>query len=132
MSADGRWVAFQSYAVNIAGNSAGLFVTAAEPPVVDAISPSSIARGATATVVITGDYFTPEATVRAGTQPGGESAATVNSFQYVSPTEIHASVTVHSDAPTGALYLLVGVPGLAPGAYSSTGTCAASACPAIQ
>ena len=97
ISADGRYIAFPSVATNLvpgATNGQLNVVVRANPePTVSAIAPSTLSRGATTPVTITGTGFIPGALVTIdGTN------ITVSNVHVVSPTTITANVTVDSNA----------------------------------
>ncbi len=119
---DGRYVALTSGATNLVGNDTNakldVFVTAIPQVVVQSVSPNSVARGATATLTVTGDGFRPSPTVDAGT------GVAVTSVTYVSEHELTILITAQNSAPTGARYVTVTNTGTGPGtAAGSSGLC---------
>jgi Tol biopolymer transport system component len=120
MSHDGRYVAFTSTAADLVdddgttgANGADIFIRAVSTPTVSSVAPSSLARGATATLTLTGTGFFPGSAVSL-TALGGPGV-TVNSVTVVSETTIQVSATAAPDAPTGARTVAVFKPGTGPG-----------------
>src|SRR3954469_4027461 len=99
ISADGNYVAFasrdplQSYDTNNHPDVYERFVGA--QPIVTAISPSSVARGSTTTLTVTGTGFTQRCSVML---PAGVSLA---SIQWQSSKKVIVTVSVSATAPTG-------------------------------
>jgi hypothetical protein len=99
ISADGNYVAFasrdplQSYDANNHPDVYERFVGA--QPLVTAISPSSVARGSTTTLTVTGTGFTQRFSVML---PAGLSLA---SLQWQSSKKVTVIVSVSATAPTG-------------------------------
>ena len=121
ISADGRYVAFVSFASDLVGGDGNsfpdIFVRAVVTPTVDSVTPATVARGTTPTLTLTGTGFFPGAEVSANAWgPGG---VTVNSVTVVSETELNASVSVDSDAPTGERNVSVFNPGTGPGVLAT-------------
>jgi Tol biopolymer transport system component len=124
ISANGRYVAFYSYASNlVAGDTnhaADVVVRANPEPAVTGITPSSLPRGATTPVAIAGSGFITGASV---VIDGNDH--TVSNVHVVSPTEITANVTVDSDAALTARNVWVELPGTGPGfGAGALGVCA--------
>jgi Tol biopolymer transport system component len=122
MSGDGHYVAFDSDATNLVPGDAGrffdVFVRAVVTPTVDSVTPSSLARGTTATLTVTGSSFF------SGAQAFIESGVTVNSVTVLSETQLEVSVSVAADAPTGTRHLAVWNPATGPGgAATGFGLC---------
>jgi Tol biopolymer transport system component len=126
ISADGRYVAFSSKAKDlVAGDTTGggeeaptdVFVRAVVTPTVDEVTPATLARGSTTTLTVTGTGFFSGA--KLSTTAFGPAGVVVRSVTLISETELRASVTVASDAPTGTRTVLVFNPGTGPGALAT-------------
>ena len=127
ISADGRYVALQSYASNLVtgdtNNRADVIVRANPQPVVTGITPSNLPRRTTTSVTITGSGFVADAFV---VIDGHDH--TVSNAHLVSPTEITADVSVDADATLSARSVWVELPGTGPGAIAGAlNVCAACA-----
>jgi Tol biopolymer transport system component len=124
ISADGRYVAFVSAAPDIVGKDTNkhddVFVRAMPEPNPTAVAPSTIARGGTTTVTITGSYFFADARVKiSGT------GVQVLSTTRVDENTVTADLAAASDAAPGTRNVTVSIPGTGPGAATgATGTCA--------
>jgi Tol biopolymer transport system component len=124
ISADGRYIAFESNAQNlIVGHTAyweQVYVRANPQPTLTAVVPELLPRGATTPVTLTGTGFHPGAVLIV--LGGGVAAANVT---VVSPTELTAALTVESGATAGSRSVLVGVKGVGPreGAFDAWGVC---------
>jgi hypothetical protein len=75
------------------------------------VTPNTVARGATATLTVTGTGFLSGARAFPYTGDG----ITVNSVAVISETALEVSVSVAGDAPTGTRHLVVFNPGTGPG-----------------
>jgi Tol biopolymer transport system component len=117
ISADGRYVTFHSSASNLVGGDGNgtfdIFVRAVGVPTVDSITPATIARGATGTLLVSGSGFLSGAHVFPSAF--GPDGLHVNSVTVLSETKLEMSVTVDADAPTGARNVMVWNPGTGPG-----------------
>jgi Tol biopolymer transport system component len=120
MSHDGRYLAFASTAADLVdddgtagANGADIFVRAVSTPTVSSIAPSSIARGATVQLTITGKGFFPGSLVSLAAFGG--PGVTVNSVTVVSETSIVIEATAAPDAATGARTVAVFRAGTGPG-----------------
>jgi Tol biopolymer transport system component len=117
ISADGRYVAFDSLATNLVANDgtafSDVFVRAVVTPTVASVTPASVARGSATTLTLIGTGFFPGAKVSANAfGPGG---VTVNSVTVISETELEANVSVDVDASNGDRNVSVFNPGTGPG-----------------
>jgi len=122
ISADGRYIAFESYASNLVPgdtNNAIDVVVRANPVVtVSGIAPSSAPRGAPRNVTITGRNFRPGVIVNAGND------VTLSSVVLVNETTVTAKLTPAPGAATGARNVIVAAPGTGPGWLAgSAGLC---------
>jgi Tol biopolymer transport system component len=112
VSGDGRYVAFESVGTNLVADdtnaSMDVFVRANPQPTIATVAPTSLARGGTTTVVVTGSGFIEGVVVDAG-----EGAAAI--VTAVSPTAVTAEVTVDAAAAPGPRTLLVLLLGTGPG-----------------
>lgn len=122
VSADGRFVAFESAAGNLGeapGTSAGdIRIGRAAEPVIDDIAPGRVGLLETRDLTVTGRNFEPSSTAAS---LGG---VVVNSTTYVSSTEIIVNVTATVAAATADFHTVhvvsPGVPGSAAGAHTAT------------
>ncbi len=107
------------YAAPGAGNVAQAFAQTTQPvPVVSAVKPSSIARGASNLVLtINGSFFAAGSVV---TPPTG---VTVDTTTFVDPNTLQVTVHVAPGAPTGPGGVTVAVPGGLGLDYGSLGSC---------
>ncbi len=112
ISADGRYVGFESQATNLVtgdGTSGVLgqdvFVRAVVTPTVESDTPSEVARGDSATLTVTGSGFLNGTRVTANVFT--TDGVVVNSVVVNSETEIEVAVSVNLDAPTGERNLIV-------------------------
>ncbi len=125
ISGDGRYVAFDSYGPGIVGNdennTSDVFVRAFPEPNPIAVAPSTIARGATTTVTITGSYLLSGATVKISGS-GVQVVATTR----VDENTVTADLLVGGDAAPGSRDVTITLPGTGPG----VGTGAAATCAA--
>jgi Quinohemoprotein amine dehydrogenase, alpha subunit domain III len=94
-----------------------VFVRAVVTPTVDEVTPATLARGSTTTLTVTGTGFFSGA--KLSTTAFGPAGVVVRSVTLISETELRASVTVASDAPTGTRTVLVFNPGTGPGALAT-------------
>ena len=124
MSHDGRYVAFTSTANDLVDddgttgtNGADIFVRAVSTPTVSSVTPSTIARGATVQLTITGKGFFPGSFVSLTAL--GPEGVTVNSVNVVSETTIEVSATAAAETATGARTVAVFKPGTGPGALAA-------------
>jgi Tol biopolymer transport system component len=120
ISADGRYVAFESTANNlIVGDSNepsgvfDVFVRAVGEPAVESVVPAEVVRGTTATLTVTGSGFLPGAHV--WMEAFGLEGVTVTAVNVLSETRLEASVTVDPVAPIGQRHVVVWNPGTGPG-----------------
>ncbi len=124
LSGDGRYVAFMSGASDIVNNDnnnhADVFVRAFPEPNPTGVTPSTISRGTTTTVTITGSYFLPGATM---TISG--SGVQVVSATRVDENTMTADLQVADNAATGGRDIRITIPGTGPGTgANASGTCA--------
>jgi Tol biopolymer transport system component len=124
MSADGRYVAFASMSARlVAGDGNGfrdVFVKGVVTPIIDTVTPNTVARGTSATLSVVGRGFFP------GVKIYGPEGVTVTSVALVSQTQLEVSVSVAADAPTGAKNLAVqtsGGPGNRATSLTVCGSC---------
>jgi Tol biopolymer transport system component len=121
ISGNGQYVGFQSAASDLVpGDGNGIhdvFVRAVVTPTVDSLTPSTVARGSTATLTLTGSGFFPGA--QASLQAFGPYGLRVNSVDVVSESELKISVTASAAAPTGARNVMVWNPGTGPGPFAT-------------
>ena len=123
ISADGRYIAFDSAATNlVSGDTNGnvdVIVRANPQPAVTGITPATLSRGVTTPVTITGSGFIAGTTVAID-----GSDHTVSDVTVVSPTTITANVTVNADAALTTRSVVVNNPGTGPGANTgASGIC---------
>ncbi len=114
LSADGRYVSFHTTAnnlgVNDGNNAFDVYVRAVSMPTIESITPSSVARGTSATLTVTGTGFLPGSRARIA-----EGGVTVDSVTVISETELEVAVTVDPGASPGARTLVVWSDGTGPG-----------------
>ena len=100
ISADGRYVAFTSYASNLVPNDTNgtgdVIVRAFPTPEELSVTPASLARGTTTTVHVYGKYLLASSQVRIT-----GSGVTVGSVTWVSDRDLAVSVSVAPGAATG-------------------------------
>jgi Tol biopolymer transport system component len=117
ISADGRYVAFDSVASNLVGGDGNqaydVFVRAFGEPTVESLAPAEITRGVSATLRIVGNGFLPGTQVSMNTF--GTSGVTVTSVNVLSETQLEVSVTVDPLATIGERHVIVWNPGTGPG-----------------
>ncbi len=123
LSGDGRSVAFQSSAPDLVGGDGNhvddVFIKPVTVPSVSAVAPSSITRGTSATVTVSGTGFLPGVTVLIPAT--GMSVGTV---AVQSETKLTVQVTASPDAMAGTATLWIVLPGTgAGGTVSSVGLC---------
>jgi len=123
ISADGRYVGFQSLATNLVSGDTNLtydvFVKANPTVTVSGVLPSSVPRGVATAVTITGTNFRPGSTVSVS----GIDVA-VTSVVVVDEGKISATLTPTPSAATGGRIVTVTIPGTGPGAGAgSSGVC---------
>lgn len=117
ISGDGRYAAFSSDALNLVtpdeNDAFDVFVRVVVSPTIETITPTTVARGETATLTVTGTGFFPgaQASASALTDPG----VTVDSVTVVSENELELTVTADPDAPTGTRHVTAWNPGTGPG-----------------
>ena len=114
LSADGRYVSFHTTANNLGVNDGNgdfdVYVRAVSMPKIESIAPSSVARGSSATLTVTGSGFLPGS--RAQIAGGG---VTVDAVTVISETELEVAITVDPGASPGARTLVVWSDGTGPG-----------------
>ncbi len=115
ISADGRYVVFETSASNLVPNDTNGFqdiVIRSIPNVtVTDVTPDFLPTGDTTSVTISGAYFLPGATVGIG-----GSGKSFSNVVIVNENTITADISVDSGATTGARSLVVALPGTGPGA----------------
>jgi Tol biopolymer transport system component len=121
VSADGRYVAFTTFANNlVAGDSnarTDAFIKAIPQVEVTSVVPDSLPRGQTTSVTISGTYFLP------GAVPELPNASTSN-VVISNESTMTTDFTVPSNAPTGKQDVSVNLPGTGPGLLTgSVATC---------
>jgi hypothetical protein len=79
-------------------------------PKIQSVAPSSVARGSSATLTVSGTGFLPGS--RARIDGGG---VTVDAVTVISETELEVAITVDPDASPGARTLVVWSDGTGPG-----------------
>ncbi len=118
---DGRYVAFTSLDSGIvSGDTNGasdVFLRAIPLPRIESVTPSSVARGTSATITILGEGFAPQPTV----QVLGAGAA-VTAVTRVSEHELSVDITVDQPAPTGPRTIVVSNTGTGPGPAAADST----------
>lgn len=116
MSADGRYVAFHSFAENLVGDDTNfvrdVFVRGFPQPTVAEATPSSLTRGTTTTVTLTGTGFVDTPVVLV-TGSGGQ--VTTSNVAVVSETRVDVDVTVAVGAAIGGHNIILQLPGTGPG-----------------
>jgi hypothetical protein len=122
ISEDGRYISFSTKADDVvAGDTNGaqdVFVRAFPEPSPASVSPSSVPRGSTTTITLTGHDFVATPTVTMG------NGVTVDSVTWVSESQLTVAVTVAPEASTGARDVVVRNLGTGPGPNSgATGIC---------
>jgi Tol biopolymer transport system component len=122
ISDDGRYVVLASTSDTVVGGDTNgvqdVFVRAFPEPKVDSIALSSVARGASATVMVNGQDFVATPSVRMG------AGVTVDSVTWVSATQLTAQITVSPNAPSGKHDVIVENAGTGPGLQTgATGVC---------
>jgi Tol biopolymer transport system component len=127
ISADGRYVAFKSFATNLAGQEIGadwdVFVRAVVTPMVDSVKPATLRRGDTKTLRIRGTGFIAPMRVLVPEAVG----VTVQSVTVISETRLRATVNVAANAEIGSHDVVVFPHGTGPGALS-TGAAVCAGC----
>jgi hypothetical protein len=116
ISGDGRYVAMWTYATNLVtpddNDTVDVVVHANPVPIVSSASPTSVARGGTATITVNGSSFLP------GVQPLFGDGITVTAVNRVSDTQVKFSISVAAGAATGTRAVLVYLLGTGPGPYT--------------
>jgi hypothetical protein len=115
LSGDGRYVGFSSLALNLASGTHGapedVFVRAFPRPVVEAASPSVVARGTTTRLTITGTGFRAPTQVNVGGPQDlsfGEPTVVISSPPFApSVVTLQVDVTVSGGAVTGQRDLVI-------------------------
>jgi len=119
LSADGRYVSFHTTAnnlgVNDGNNAFDVYVRAVSMPTIESITPSSVARGTSVALTVTGTGFLPGSRARIV-----EGGVTVDSVTVISETELEVAVTVDPGASPGARTLVVWSDGTGPGPSAVT------------
>jgi len=117
ISADGRYVAFESLASNLVSDDTNgqqdVIVRANPQPTVTELAPASLARATTTPVTVTGSGFIDGGLGLVVTGNGG--GVTFSNITVISPTEITADATVAAEANVGARDLSVLLLGTGPG-----------------
>ena len=122
ISADGRYVAFESDATNLVsadGNDMrDVFVRSVGAPTVDWIAPSAVARGSSTVVTVVGSGFLPGAQASAiAFGPGGVN---VTSVTVISEARLEVVLNVDPAAAIGARNVAVWNPGTGPGPLATS------------
>lgn len=123
LSPDGRYVAWVSAGAFDSSDTNGLpdvYVRGAQIPVVTSVSPSSVARGTTTTITVTGRGFIAPVSGLIGINGTG---VTVNSGQWISDTTATLNITVAPNASTGSQILQIVNAGTGLGLLGATGAC---------
>jgi Tol biopolymer transport system component len=133
LSFDGRFVAFVSDALGLVSDDAGftrdVFVRATRSPSITSLEPSTVARGATSTVTVTGRQFASGTTVNIDPPTG----LTVQTVTVLSDTKLEVVVAVVPDAPVGPRQFAIHVPAPGPGAIGIAESIAAcNSCIAVN
>jgi Tol biopolymer transport system component len=106
VSADGRYVAYASAAVNLVpGDTNGVVDIVSrrtERPALTGVSPNLGDRGTPVTLTVTGEYFTDV------TMAGLGGGIGITSLVVVSDTEIEIEIDIAADAPLGPRTLVLG------------------------
>lgn len=127
LSGDGRYIAFRSITPLLRDDrnmDADIYLRATFAPRVDVVAPASVARGATETFTISGEYFPPDTEVWAYTDSGGVEIKMVGTVDVLSSTEVHATITVDHGVQGEPLHLVIVAPGPGPGRIEgSVGVC---------
>ena len=124
ISGDGRYVAFGSNATNLIGGepvdaTMDIYVRYSTQPEVRTVSPSTVARGATTTITLSGVGFLSGATIAVSGTGVQVTNTTINSANTA-----HITVTVAANAPVGPRDITVTNVGSGPGpAANSVSTC---------
>ncbi len=116
ISADGRYVAFGSFASNLVpdGGVGGVYVRANPSVTLSAMSPKTIARGVATSVTLTGTNFRPGLVVSAG-------AVAVSNVVVVNESTVTATFTPSLSLAAGtAVSVVVTLPATGGGPYAST------------
>jgi WD40-like Beta Propeller Repeat. len=123
ISADGRYIAFQSFASTLITGDTNhvddVFVRANPEPATRMFTPDAFFPGTTTPMTVDGFDFFPGAVL----QVDGEGV-TFDNVTVVSPTEITTDVVVAPDAPATTHNVFIKVPATGPGpAYVAIGFC---------
>jgi hypothetical protein len=114
LSADGRYVAFDTTADNLGiadGNGFfDVYVRAVSMPKIESVTPSSVAPGSSTTLTVIGKGFLPESRAQSV-----EAGVTIDSVTTISETEVHVAISVDPGASPGRHTLLVWSNGTGPG-----------------
>lgn len=132
ISDNGHQSAFATENPLIAGDANNLrdvYLRAALRPLVSSVSPSTVSRGTTATLLVTGADFLDNAS--AGVDLPGSRGVHVTAVTVLSSSELRVEVSVDADAAVGSRTLLVTNRTAEPGNPASTvGAC--SACVLVE
>lgn len=117
LQGDGRYVVFSTTATNgvipdANGAAADIILRANPAPTITSVTPTSVARGATATITLTGSYFLP------GLTPVPGDGITVTSTNVISESQAALTFSVAPSAATGPRAVVVFLPGAGPGVLS--------------
>jgi Tol biopolymer transport system component len=127
ISDNGHQSAFATESPLIAGDANNLrdvYLRAALRPLVSSVSPSTVSRGTTATLLVTGADFLDNAS--AGVDLPGSRGVHVTAVAVLSSSELRVEVSVDADAAVGSRTLLVTNRTAEPGNPASTvGACTA-------
>ena len=117
MSVDGRYVGFVTQATNIVtpdvnGVVTDLVIRAIPVPTITSATPTTVARGASATITVNGTYFLPGVNSYFG---GG---ITVTNTNRVSESQVKFTFSVAVGAATGNRNVIVFLPGTGAGTFT--------------
>jgi Tol biopolymer transport system component len=106
ITADGRYVAFPTKATNIVtpdanGSGFDVMIRANPVPTITSATPTTVARGATATITVNGTYFIP------GVAGAFGDGITINSTTRVSESQVKFTIKVAPTAATGNRNVIV-------------------------
>jgi Tol biopolymer transport system component len=120
ISPDGRYVGFTTLATNIvtpdANGTNDLIIRANPVPTITSVTPTSVARGATATITVNGTYFIP------GVAGAFGDGITITNTTRVSESQVKFTIKVAPTAATGNRNVIVFLVGT--GAGTLTGAAA--------
>ena len=129
LDGSGAYVAFDGltsqYEPSVASTNLNVFVRAVAAPQPTAMGPSSLTRGTSTSVTVSGHGFATDAQLAVNTSAGNATGVTISALDVTSSTTITATITLAPSVPVGGV--VVGVlnpppgPGLVP---LSAGSCA--------